>query len=120
MEASDVLAHGDFVERLLEWVPELKLEVRDHLEFYDELLLHLLMADLLRAAVRLFHAGELDVEQRLLRFIDLALRRGDAAVENAVQVSSVEHVGAFPEETPAFISSWPAGLRDDLDRSRGA
>lgn len=120
MAAGDVLVHGDFVERLLERVPELELEVRDHLEYYDELLLHLLMADLLRADVRLFHAGQLDVEQRLLCFIDLALRQGDAAVENAVQASFVEDVGAFPEETPEFNRSWPAGLRADLDRSRGA
>ena len=105
----------DFVKQLLASVPEIGSEVREHVDDYGELLLHLLMADLLRAAVRLFHAGELEVEQRLLRFIDLALRLGDAAVENAVPVSFVEHVGAFPEETPEFLASWPAGLRAQLD-----
>jgi len=119
MAACDVLGHGDFVVRLVERVPEVEVEVHDHLEYYDELLLHLLMPDLLEAAVRLFHEGELDVEQRLLWFIDLALRQGDAAVRNAVQASFVENVGAFPGETPEFISSWPAGLRADLDRTLG-
>lgn len=115
MAADDVLTQGDFVGQLLASVPEVGPEVREHFEDYGELLLHLLMADLLRAAVRLFYAGELEVEQRLLRFIDLALRHGDAAVENAVLVSFVEHAGAFPQETPEFLASWPAGLRAQLD-----
>ncbi|MBS45238.1 MAG: hypothetical protein CMH83_19130 [Nocardioides sp.] len=114
MAADGVLTHGDFVGRLLESVPEVEPAVREHFDDNDELLLHLLMADLLRAAVRLFHAGELETEQRLIRFIDLALRHGDAAVENAVRVSFVEHAGAFPEETPKFLASWPPGLRAEL------
>lgn len=115
MAADDGIAQGAFVGLLLASVPEVEPEVREHLVDNDELLLHLLMADLLRAAVGLFHAGELEVEQRLLRFIDLALRRGDAAVENAVRVSFVEHAGAIPEETPDFLASWPPGLRAQLD-----
>ena len=100
MSAGDVLGQGDFVLRLVERVPEVEIEVRDHLECYDELLLHLLMPDLLEAAVRFFHEGELDVEQRLLRFIDLALRQGDAAVRNAVQASFVENVAPSLERPP--------------------
>ena len=119
MAADDVLTHDDFVGQLLASVPEVGPEVREHLDDNGELLLQVLMSDLLRAAVRLFHAGALEVEQRLLRFVDLALRHGDAAVENAVQVSFVEHAGAFPEETPEFLASWPAGLRVELD-GRGA
>ncbi|HEU4676354.1 MAG TPA: hypothetical protein VFS29_10220 [Motilibacteraceae bacterium] len=57
-----------------------------------------------------------EAAQRLLRFIDLALRQGDADVANAVQVSFVELAGAFPEETPEFLASWPAALRAQLDR----
>jgi hypothetical protein len=113
---AEVLGWGEFVEQLEAEVPEAQAEVREHFEFYGELLLHLLMADLLRLAVRLFHAEEVEAEQRLLNFIDLALRRGDEAVENAVQVSFVEHVGAFPEETPEFIASWPVGLLAERDR----
>ena len=119
MAADEVLAHGDFVQDLLVSVPEVEPEVREHFEDNDELLLHLLMADLLRAAVRFFHAGEFEVEQRLLKFIDLALLQGDAAVQNAVQVSFVEHVGARPEETPEFLASWPTGLKAELHGGRG-
>ncbi|HEY0238341.1 MAG TPA: hypothetical protein VGC37_06830, partial [Friedmanniella sp.] len=36
--AGEVLAHGDFVERLLEQVGELELEVRDRLVYRDGLL----------------------------------------------------------------------------------
>ncbi|MDQ2755690.1 MAG: hypothetical protein M3Y71_03875 [Actinomycetota bacterium] len=114
MAASEGLPHGDFVGQLLASVPEAEPVVREHFDDNDELLLHLLMADLLRVAVRLFHAEELEVEQRLLHFIDFALRQGDAAVQNAVQFSFVEHAGAVTEETSTFLASWPPGLRAEL------
>ncbi|WP_409141894.1 hypothetical protein [Cellulosimicrobium sp. RS] len=120
MAAEDVLGQGEFIEQLLVSVPEVEPEVREHFDDKGELLLHLLMTDLLRAAVRFFHAGELEVEQRLLHFIGSALRQGDAMVENAVQVSFIEHAGAFPEETPAFLASWPPELRAELRRGRNA
>jgi hypothetical protein len=117
MTADDeVLRWGEFVQQLDAHVPEAQAVVREHFEDYGELLLHLLMADLLRLATELFNSGEFEVEQRLLTFVDMALRRGDEAVENAVQASFVEHVGAFPEETPGFIATWPAGLRAEQER----
>ena len=106
-----------FVERLGVRVPEAAALVREHFEDHDELLIHLLMPDLLRLAVQLFHAGDLDAERRLLDVIELALVRGDAALRNAVQVSFLEDVGAFPGETPAFIASWPEGLGAELRRT---
>jgi hypothetical protein len=119
MESGEVIAFSGFVDRLLAAVPEVDAEVREHLSDYDgELLIHLLMGDLRRTAVRLFHDGAFQVEQRLLRFVDLALRQGDDAVENAVCVSFVENAGFGPGETPEFIASWPDGLRSELDRQR--
>lgn len=111
---------GTFLEQLLAAVPEVGPEVREHLDDNGELLLHVLMPDLLRTATRLFHAGESEVEGRLLAFIDLALRCGDDACRNAVQVSFVEHAGAFPEETAEFLASWPSALKAELRRSRVA
>jgi hypothetical protein len=109
------LQHSQFVEQLLRSIPEVGNEVRENYDDNGELLLHLLMADLLRAAVRFFHAGDIRTEQRLLRFIDRALREGDPAVVNAVLVSFIEDAGAGPGETRPFIASWPAGLRLQLD-----
>jgi membrane protein required for beta-lactamase induction len=112
------MTQASFAQELLKAVPEARPVVDEHLRDYDELLLHLLMADLLRLAVASYGVGEGDVTQRLLAFVDRALRDGDDLVENAVCVSFVENVGAFPGESEAFISSWPDGLSQELARQR--
>lgn len=100
-----------FVEQLLAEVPEAEGVVSEHLSDQNgELLLHLLMADLLRFTVQAFHTGQPDVVLRALAFMDRALLAGDDAVENAVAVSFVENVGFGEGETPAFLAVWPPGL----------
>jgi hypothetical protein len=100
-----------FVEQLLAEVPEAGGVVSDHLSDQNgELLLHVLMADLLRFTVQAFHAGQSDVVMRVLGFVDRALDEGDEAVETAVAVSFVENVGVGEGETPAFLAVWPRGL----------
>jgi hypothetical protein len=105
-----------FTLELLEAVPEARSTVDEHLADYAELLLHLLMSDLLRLAVGTYHRDERDVTKRLLAFVDRALREGDDRVENAVCVSFIENAGAYEGETDAFLATWPAGLRDELER----
>jgi hypothetical protein len=106
---------GSFVEQLLAEVPEAEEVVSEHLSDNGELLIHLLMADLLRFTVQAFHTGQSDVVMRTLDFMDKALLEGDEAVENAVAVSFVEHVehvelGLGEGEAPAFLAMWPRGL----------
>jgi|GEM_PF-1503812 len=102
---------ASFVEQLLSEVPEAGGVVSEHLSDQEgELLLHLLMADLLRFTVQAFHAGQSDVALRALEFVDRSLREGDEAVVNAVAVSFVENVGFGEGETPAFLATWPRGL----------
>ena len=111
------MTEQQFVEQLVVEVPEAKVVVKEHLlDQEGELLFHLLMADLLRFSVRAFEDAESDVLQRCLTFVDRALREGIDAVVNAVAVSFVENVGHGPSETPAFIDSWPQGLRDEKAR----
>jgi hypothetical protein len=71
------------------------------------------LADLLRFAVERFDSDERDVAERCLLLVDRALRKGDEYVQNAVAVSFVENVGAFPGETDGFIASWPQGLLNE-------
>ena len=110
------ITQRNFAGILLERVPEAREELDDHLDAYGELLLHLLAADLLHLATRLYHSGEPEELQRLLEFVDDCLSQGDAYVENAIQASFVESVGAYSEETPGFIASWPAGLLAERER----
>lgn len=106
----DLIDRDLFVQGVLASVPEAEPEVLEHLREEGDVMLHLLLPDLLRLAVQFFHADELDASQRLLNCIAEALERGDQYVKNAVQISFIEHVGAFPGETPEFLASWPAAL----------
>jgi hypothetical protein len=105
------VTEASFVEQLLAEVPEAGEVVSEHLsDQHGELLLHHLMADLLRFTVHAFHTRQSDVALRTLGFVDRALREGDEAVENAVAVSFIEHVGVGEGETPEFLAVWPRGL----------
>ena len=108
-----------FVVELLARVPEAEATVREHYEDHDELLVHLLLPDLLRLAVVLFHAGDTEAERRLLDVVERALTHGDEALENAVCVSFVEGAGGWPGETADFLASWPEALLAELRRQGG-
>jgi hypothetical protein len=84
--------------------------VREHYADYDDLLIHLLMADVLRLCVSEFAAGNRALSDRLLEMVNTALRQGDPRLVNAVLVSFVEHAGYGEGEPPEFLATWP----DDL------
>ena len=108
----------DFVAGVGGLAPEAAALVDEHLEYYDEVLLHVLMGDLLRWGVRLFESGEADLVDRLLAWVDRGLREGDEDVENAVAVSFIEDYGGFASETPEFFAIWPEGLRAEHVRQK--
>lgn len=112
-----MITRDSFVDNLLAVMSEVAETVRGHLDDQEgELLLHLLMADLLRLTVRVFRDGREDVARRLLEFVDHCLSEGDEYVQNAVSVSFVEDYGFGPDEPEALLSLWPAGLRAELGR----
>lgn len=104
-----------FTQELIAEVPSIGPLVSEHLADADgELLIHLLMADLLRFTVREFHEGDRDISKSCLSVVDRALRFGDDALTNAVAVSFVENAGLEDGETPEFIATWPQNLRQEL------
>lgn len=108
---------SNFVERLLAAVPEIGPVVDEHLADYDgELLLHLLLPDVLRFSTAAFGSGDRVTAARVLALVSAVFEKCDGYVNNAIAVSFVEHVGAFAEETPEFIASWPKPLLDERDR----
>lgn len=112
-----MIAHNTFVDDLAAAVPEAAETVRDHLDDQDgQLLIHILMADLLRLTLRVFDEGQTDLARRVLGFVDRCLNEGDESVRNAVRVSFVEGYGYGPDEPEELLSLWPAGLRADLGR----
>ena len=72
------------------------------------------MSDLLRLAVDLFSAGNLDGTDRLLSYVDNCFRDGDDDVVNAVAVSFVAGFGVGSGESAALLARWPRALRAEL------
>lgn len=108
------LSAADFLEVLQDAAPSTGSVVDEHLADNDGLLIHLLLPDLLRVAVARFGAGDVEVSDGILRAVEQALTDGDDYLVNGVQVSFVEHVGAWPGETPEFMVTWPPALFDEL------
>ena len=108
----------DFLSALAREVPETQGVVAEHMEEFDELILHLLVADLRRYGFDEFDSGRRDVLARLLNVIDRALLDGAEDVNNAMAVSFVEDTGWWIPETQPFIEVWPSGLRAEVERQR--
>jgi hypothetical protein len=111
-----MITRDAFLDDLKAAVPESSELVAEHLADNEELLLHLLVADLLRLTVDTFSDGRTGITDRLLTFVDRCLRDGDDAVVNAVAVSFVEDFGTYPGESDALLARWPAALRAELGR----
>jgi hypothetical protein len=107
-----------FLSALASEVPETQPVVRGHVEDCDELLLHLLTADLRRYAIDLFASGQSDVLRRLPGVIDRALLLGNDYVSNPIAVSFVEDSGWWDPAMQPFIASWPPGPQAEARRQR--
>lgn len=97
------MSSHDFLVELSLNVPESHEVVAEHLEYNEELLLHLRVADLRRMAIGMFERGESDSLARLLEVLDRSLVEGDDHVENAVAVSFVEDTGWWDPEMAASM-----------------
>jgi hypothetical protein len=105
------MSNADFVDALVARVPAARALVDEHLDDqFGELLIHMLMADVSRLALSAFQQGDASTANAVLAVVDEALRTGDDALINAVQVSFVEVTGPWDAEMQAFISTWPKAL----------
>lgn len=105
---------SDFMARARSVDPRIDAMVDEHLQDNDELLVHLLVADLGRAARSAHDAGDTEYRDRLLALLDWGLTSGDEALDNAVAVSFVEH-SAWTEPKD-YLAAWPPGLSAELLR----
>jgi hypothetical protein len=110
-----------FVEQLRRYCPESRSLIDEHLGDSDgEILLHLLVADVLRLSIELFEAHQIDALNRCLRVLAAGLGEGDEYVQNAVAVSFVEDTPWWDETKFPFIGVWPEVLRAEAERFRAA
>lgn len=86
-----------FFHGLLQDFPQLESSHAEHVEFYEEFLSHVFLADVVRWAVSLFsEAGHGSAEEaivlRLINFMEGAYVHGDFAVRELIGVSFVENL----------------------------
>jgi hypothetical protein len=113
------LTKEEFVAHLVTTCPEVQPIVAEHRDdFDDEVLLHLLIADVLRFAVAAFEGGEDDVLTRALDAVAAGMSDGDDYVQNAVGVSFVEDTPLWDPATEPFIATWPRALQVEAARQR--
>jgi hypothetical protein len=112
------LTTGEFVAHLVETCPELRPCLEEHLRDNGEVLLHLLVADVLRFAISKFEESSEDDLARCLAAVATGLTDGDERVENAVAVSFVEDTGWWDDTMAPFIATWPEALKAEAQRQR--
>ena len=111
------LAYSVIHEQLVQAVPEFEHELAAHLEEnFGKPLPHVLFGDLTRFVLAAYAAGDADLVERCLRFLEEAMGASDNMVRNLVQVSFVENVRPWDPAMELFVGSWQALLRAEAER----
>ena len=110
------MTKDEFVARLVAACPETQPIVDEHLaDFENEILLHLLIADVRRFAIAAFEAGDIDVLRKCLDAVGTGMS-GDDYVQNAIGVSFVEDTPLWDTTMGPYIATWPVPLKDEAER----
>jgi hypothetical protein len=107
---------GEFVTLLVTRVPEAQPLVDEHLRDNDDLLLHLLLADLARFCYAAHQRSDRSLVDRCLAEVDRGLRQGDESLTNAVALSFVENFSPWHPGQRTFSASWPPALLAEARR----
>jgi hypothetical protein len=90
--------------------------VEGHQADYDDVLLHVLVAELRRFAERTFDGGSSEVLDRLLDLLAESFEQADAIVQNAIAVSFVEDSCPWEPAVSEFVAVWPGPLQREARR----
>jgi len=100
VSGANPLVHEVFIVQLVEYVPQLKELLDEHLKDNGELLPHYFFGDLTRYAVEQVKKGATKAYEplaRLLIFLEDGLKSGNADVKNLILASFVENLADEPE-----------------------
>lgn len=92
-----VVSEDEFFHDLLQGFPRLESLHAEHVEFYEEFLSHVFLADVVRWIVGLFGEGGESSEGnnvglRLITFVEDSYAHGDCVVRELIRVSFVENL----------------------------
>jgi hypothetical protein len=107
-----------FIDDLVRGCPEARPVVEEHLHDHGEILLHLVVADVLRLAIAMFDGGETEPLNRCLGAVSTGLTDGDEYVQNAISVSFVEDTPWWDEQMFPFMAVWPKALQAEAEMWR--
>ena len=120
----DVTAY-DFIIEILRKVPGLEEIFREHEDFYDELIPHVLMGDIARFAQNLAGASRLESDQAsaTLTQLMMALERGmnskSSPVQELIAVSFLESLDEDDSSFAAVAKRFGPSLSHEMTRLHG-
>ncbi|WP_237742795.1 DUF7674 family protein [Actinopolymorpha alba] len=112
---------ADTVQRLVRAVPALEPDLREHVEFYDELLPHLFLGEVSSKLVEWFQSGDPD-ELAQVRASVVALEAAYGSnyeVDELIGASFVENMPGPGEPGDGIVQHFGPKLRAVLKRQRG-
>ena len=116
-----MVTYDGIAQEVVAVVPEFAPVVDEHLRVFDgEILPHVLFGDFTRFVLAAYSDCNPELVGRCLDFLEGALDSPDPRVGNLVAVSFVENVGPWDARCAPFISTWPAGLRNEAERQRAS
>lgn len=86
------ITYENFVQLLVESVPELKKDYQEHLEYHKEILPHVFLGDIFWNTCRNIKNISPEFISKLLNFLDKANNSSDSKVQDLVGVSFLEYL----------------------------
>jgi hypothetical protein len=118
-----LLTYENFFEQLLSSVPTFMSIYKEHIEDNNELLHHVLMADLTRYCIQLYRNGDRggDKEKKkilcdVLKFLDQGMLSSDAKLQELISVSFLENLWQADEDYESMKGLLSPVLIEELQR----
>lgn len=105
-------------DSLVRDVPEFGPILERHVATFNKVIPYGLFHELTEFVLAANERGDEDTVRRALNFLDAALREGDEMVQDLVGVGFVENLEPWTTTVDEFASTWPNGLREELQRQR--
>lgn len=114
------IAYADVADEVLREIPEFRPIHDEHVADYDQVLQHLLVADLSRFTIAAYRNAESDLVARALGLMERLMAEGDYLTIELVAVSFVENIAPTDADAAFFDLYGPRLCEHSSDVGAGA
>lgn len=119
-----MLNYDNLVQQMLEAVPEIKPHYEKELEWWDEILSHIVFGDVINPYIisLLKNSQDLDILQRAFQFFEIMANCPDERVAEVLGVTVLERLGDEPEvlkKAMKFMGNKTKEISDDIEKGWG-